>query len=179
MRPGCFTADSPRYPQIGAANGRWAPALDRFAEKCAFDPFTGCVMWIGGTTSGAGHGPGYGSFWFEGKRVFAHRWSAEHIHGFDIDGYQVDHHCPHGASTLCVEHVRPETAARNNALRTERPGRTPSQSNAHRQFWLLTAKGVYEPEPLPERHPLDIPFYVPPAWLAPYLKKDYGDDCPF
>lgn len=46
-------------------------ALQRFAEKCAFDPVTGCVMWIGGTTHGHGNNAPYGSFW-DGKRWFAH-----------------------------------------------------------------------------------------------------------
>lgn len=166
-------------PMFGETNGQWRPAMERFVEKLAFDPFTGCVMWTGGLTSGAGHGPGYGSFWFEGRRWSAHRWAAVHIHGFDIDGLQVDHWCPCGASTLCVEHVRPETALRNNQLQHERPGRTPSQSNAHRQYWLFIHKGIEEPHPLPERTPAEVPFYLPPAWLAPYIKRNYGDDCPF
>ncbi len=166
-------------PMFGEANGQWRPAMERFVEKLAFDPFTGCVMWTGGLTSGAGHGPGYGAFWFEKRRVFAHRWAAEHIHGFDIDGLQVDHWCPCGASTLCVEHVRPETALRNNQLQHERPGRTPSQSNANRQYWLFIHKGIEEPHPLPERTPSEVPFYLPPAWLAPHIKRNYGDDCPF
>lgn len=163
----------------GEANGQYRPAIERFVEKLAFDPFTGCVMWIGGTSAGSGHGPRYGVFWNDGRKEYAHRFAAREIHGFDIDGHQVDHWCPCGPATLCVEHVKPETAQRNNELQHERPGRTPSQANYHRQYWLLVRKGVYEPEPLPERTPSEVPFYLPPAWLLPHLKKELVDDCPF
>jgi hypothetical protein len=75
---------------------RARPALERFAEKCRFDPATGCVLWIGGTTAGRGNSALYGSFWFEGSRWFTHRWSAIHIHGIDLGDNQAGHCCPHG-----------------------------------------------------------------------------------
>ena len=55
--------------------------LERFIAKCRFEPRTGCVRWIGGKTSGRGNTALYGSFWFEGRRWFAHRWAAAYIHG--------------------------------------------------------------------------------------------------
>ncbi|WP_372732943.1 hypothetical protein, partial [Novosphingobium sp.] len=68
-------------------------AMERFANKCAFDPVTGCVMWVGGQTSGHGRNQPYGTFWFEGEMWKAHRWAAMHIHGHDITGLDVAHKC--------------------------------------------------------------------------------------
>ena len=164
-----FRPGSNREPKL--------PAIERFAAKCAFDPVTGCVMWIGGKTSGRGHGEPYGSFWFEGERWFAHRWAAMHIHGFEITGLQVDHCCPAGPSTLCVEHVKPEPAEVNRVLQSLRPGRA-FQTLTTRQWWLFVTKGIEE-EPVRERIEDGIPFHQPPAWLRPFLKQEKNDDCPF
>lgn len=161
----------------GPDNPKWRPALERFAERCAFDPVTGCVMWIGGKTSGRGHSEPYGSFWFEGARWFAHRWAAMHIHGFEITGLQVDHCCPAGPSTLCVEHVKPEPAEVNRALQSLRPGRA-FQTLTTRQWWLFVTKGIEE-EPVRERIEDGIPFHQPPAWLRPFLKQEIDNGCPF
>ena len=99
------------------------PALARFLEKCRFDPTTGCVVWIGGKSAGHGNTAEYGVFWDEGRRQFAHRWSAKHILGLDIDGVTVGHCCPHTGgkpNTLCVAHLKPETLAENVAERNTR-----------------------------------------------------------
>lgn len=143
--------------------------LERFAEKCAFDPVTGCVMWVGAQTAGRGHSEPYGGFYYEGRMWLAHRWAAIHIHGHDIDGLQVDHCCPAGPSTLCVEHVRPETAARNRELQHLRPGRA-YQTLETRQWWVLVMKG-YEQEPERPRETDGVPFYHPPEWLRPFLRE--------
>lgn len=161
--------------------GRLLPmnALKRFAEKCAFDPVTGCVMWIGGTTSGRGHSEPYGSFWFEGARWFAHRWAAAFIHGHEITGLQVDHNCPCGPSTLCVEHVKPETSDINRYLQNHRPGRA-FQDLVTKQYWLFVSKGIEEYIP-PKRELSDVPFFAPPEWLRPFLPsfEVLANDCPF
>lgn len=141
-------------------------ALERFARKCAFDPVTGCVMWIGGQTSGHGHNQPYGSFWFEGRHWLAHRWAAHFIHGFDITGLQVDHCCPDGPSTLCVQHLKPETAAVNRMLQHLRPGRT-VQSLSTRQYWLFVERG-FEPYEPPVRNCEGVPFFTVPDWLRPF-----------
>lgn len=155
--------------------------LARFAEKCRFNPATGCVEWTGGTTSGRGTCKlVYGSFWFEGRRWFAHRWSAQHIHGHTIDGLQVDHYCPALANPnpLCVEHCRPETQADNLALRFDRAAQTPEQ----RRYWLFVSLGI-EPAPhMLQADPVpgeDIPFFDPPEWLRPYLPAKELIECPF
>jgi len=154
------------------------PALQRFAEKCAFDYATGCVMWVGGMTSGHGHHQPYGSFWFEGRRWFAHRWSGVHIHGLDLTGLQAGHSCPCGPSTLCVEHVKAETLAENRELQNVQKHRA-FQNLDTRQHWLFVSKGVTPYEP-PFRETLDIPFFEPPGWLRPFLPVvENVDDCPF
>ena len=105
--------------------------LERFMAKCRFDAGTGCVIWTGAKTSGRGHSAPYGSFWFENRRWFAHRWAAQHIHGHAIDGLQVEHYCPNRShpNTLCVEHVHPLPSLFNRELQTLR-GQTPSQDVA-------------------------------------------------
>lgn len=162
------------------ANGRLLPMdpLTRFASKCAFDPTTGCVMWIGTTTHGHGRNEPYGYFWFEGKMWLAHRWAAHHIHGFNIHEMEVDHCCPAGPSTLCVQHVKPETGDVNRALRHERTPRA-AQTGLKKQYWLLVSMGYEEFKPA-ERIPGDVPFFDPPEWIAPFLPKlEVSDDCPF
>lgn len=140
-------------------------ALDRFREKCRFDPVTGCVLWIGGKTSGRGNTAVYGSFWFEGRRWFAHRWAAAYIHGLDIGGVTAGHCCPHTGgkpNTLCVEHLKPETLAANVAERNTRV----AQDSATRQYWLFVHLGIEEAPPVYEAPADGIPFYSPPAWLG-------------
>lgn len=154
------------------------PALERFAEKCAFDPHTGCVMWIGGTTHGHGNNAPYGSFWDGGRRWFAHRWAAHHIHGLDIDGKPVGHNCPCGPSTLCVQHLAGMSRAENQEMIKTNPGRC-LQDLETKKYWIYIAVGLEEYRP-PERLPLDVPFFTPPAWIAPFMKQEIEyADCPF
>lgn len=136
-------------------------------------------MWIAGRTTGHGHSEPYGRFWDSEleEMVLAHRWSAKHIHGFNIDGLQVDHNCPCGPTTLCVQHVKPETAQVNRYLQHARPGRA-FQSLETKRYWLFVQKGLSEMPPRPTIE-LDVPFYTPPAWLAPFLVRENSDDCPF
>jgi len=152
-----------------------APALQRFIAKCQFQPETGCVVWTGGKTKGRGHHVDYPSFWFEGRRWFGHRWSARFIHGFDIDGFDVDHFCPALVipNTLCVEHVRAETPARNRELQTMR-------RMVHLQVGLVRYEDVYGPQDDTQTDEL-IPFYEPPSWLGATdaSRPDTDDDCPF
>lgn len=157
------------------------PALERFREKCRFDPTTGCVLWIGGTTAGRGNTAVYGSFWFEGRRWFAHRWAAAYIHNLAIGGVTVGHCCPHTGgkpNTLCVEHLKPESLADNVAERNTRV----AQSNAERQYWLFVRLGMEEAPPIYEDDGQGVPFYAPPAWLG-FSAADVAalnlSDCPF
>lgn len=167
------------------ASGKLLPidALARFAAKCRFDPVTGCVIWTGGTTAGRGNSAVYGSFWYEGKRWFAHRWAGVHIHGLNLDAIQAGHCCPNcPPNTLCVEHVEPQTIAENVTERNVRVAETRrvEQSAATKQYWLFVQLGIErEPEPEPFNRGDEIPFYSPPEWLRPFLPEPVGDDCPF
>jgi len=168
------------------SRGKWQPmdpgarqahALQRFREKCRFDPVTGCVLWTGGTTSGRGNSALYGSFWYEGARWFAHRWAGIFVHGLDLEGVQAGHNCPHGPNTLCVQHVTGQSQLENLE---EMHARRAAQSNTDRQFWLFVSLGL-EPAPAIAAPDNDgVPFYQPPAWLTGVdgaVNKSV--DCPF
>lgn len=163
-------------------------AMRRFIDKCEFDPRTGCVLWIGGTTRGRGNTATYGSFWYEGRRWFAHRFAAKFIHGLDIDGLTVGHCCPNNPdgkpNTLCVQHIEGQTLADNVAERNTRVAAVnrAAQSAHERQHWLFTEIGLREPEPLHDPAMLDdlVPFHSPPDWLTldDVVNSD-KEDCPF
>lgn len=139
------------------------PALERFAEKCRFDATTGCVLWVGGKSSGGGKTLEYGVFKDEGRKHYAHRWAARNIHGLRIDGMQVDHCCEPHPNTLCVQHLQAVTQLVNLELMWGR------------RIWGWD--DWQEPEPPPEPDPLAIPFHLPPAWLRPFLVAQ--QECPF
>lgn len=157
----------------GYVDRRLLTPLERFRQFCRFQPETGCVVWVGGTTKGRGHHIPYPAFWFEGRRWFGHRWAAKFIHGIDIDAFHVDHCCPNIPlpNTLCVEHVQAISARDNRILQTERRRRF-----IHLEVGLLRYEDVYGPlVEMPDAE-AEIPFYTPPAWMS--LETVY-DDCPF
>lgn len=175
---------APKGNRFAAAKGT-KPALQRFAEKCQFDAATGCVTWTGSTSAGQGNSTRYGTFWAEGRRVFAHRWAAVHIHRIDLGSNEAGHCCPAGPNSLCVEHLIGQTKAENTAERNTRVAKA-NQAASTRQFYLFKQLGIGEPEPDPDIEQLSaelnkIPFHTPPAWLRPYLsvKEANDDDCPF
>lgn len=157
-------------------------AMQRFVEKCRFDPTTGCVLWIGATQAGQGNSARYGSFWDEGRSIRAHRWAAVHIHGIELGTDEAGHCCPAGPNPLCMQHLEGQTKAANVGERNTRVAKA-NQSSLTRQFYLFKQLGILEPEPEIEKlvdllNP--IPFYTPPDWLRPYIKsKEANDDCPF
>lgn len=146
--------------------------MRRFVEKCEFDPRTGCVLWTGAKSWGRGKSIRYGAFKYEGKSWLAHRWSAKFIHGFDIEGLQVDHCCPiHRAgepllpNTLCVHHVQPLSGMKNRWLQTER-----RRFYVHLQVGLLPYEEIYgEFDCVPPEDA--IPFYEEPEWLKVSLRN--------
>jgi hypothetical protein len=155
--------------------------LERFTAKCEFDPITGCVVWIGGRTAGHGNTAVYGSFRDGDKRWYAHRWAALHIHGLDIEGYQVGHCCPHTGgkpNTLCVQHVEPQTQLVNMQ---EMNSRRWVQAPEDRQYWLFVALGIEKAPEVYKAGQSGVPFFNPPAWYleAKGQQKLLGDDCPF
>lgn len=180
-------------PGNNYAQGRGTKtALQRFAEKCEFDPATGCVLWRGGTTAGQGNSARYGAFWDAGPWK-AHRWAAVHIHGLELGPHDAGHCCPAGPNSLCVQHLSGQTKAENIAERNTRVARERrlqnlgQQDTLTRQAWLFVQLGINgDPEPESTNQKLetalsDIPFYEPPDWLRPYMKprEANDDDCPF
>lgn len=161
--------------------GTGKTALERFAEKCEFDPTTGCVLWIGATQAGQGNTTRYGSFWDEGRSIRAHRWAAVHIHGIDLGSDEAGHCCPHGPNSLCMQHLTGQKKADNVAERNTRVAKA-VQSASTRQFYLFQQLGIGEPAPesaVSAEVPV-IPFYEPPEWFRPYIKPmEANDDCPF
>lgn len=157
-------------------------AMQRFVEKCRFDPATGCVVWTGATQAGKGNTTRYGSFWDEGRSIRAHRWAAVHIHGIELGTDEAGHCCPAGPNPLCMQHLEGQTKAVNIGERNTRVAKA-IQSAATRQFYLFNQLGILEPEPEIEKlvdSLNNVPFYEPPAWLQPYLEpKEANDDCPF
>ena len=159
------------------------PALERFAEKCRFDPATGCVLWTGALSAGVGNTTHYGRFWYEKRMWLAHRWSGVFIHKLDLDGLQAGHCCPHGHNSLCVQHIEPITFQANTAeqhARLGNPGQRETQTSRDRQYFLFIQLGI---EPARERaapSPDLVPFYDPPEWFRPFMPvTENSDDCPF
>lgn len=158
-------------------------ALKRFADKCRFEPETGCVVWAGGKTSGHGCSTHYGSFWFEGRRWFAHRWACIYIHGLDPGEDTVGHFCPSTPgghpNSLCVQHIRPQSMADNVAERNTRvaaANRLAKQNGTQRLFWKLVQLGYEEPPAHADGWlPTDGPKFDPPDWFRPHMPADWWD----
>ena len=131
--------------------------LERFTAKLVFNPFTGCVMWAGGTTSGGGKSTFYPTFWDGTKMVRGHIWAAENIHGIVREpGHHIDHEC---RNTLCVHHLR------------QLPGETNSRMGAEQQyhekrFW--DGPPFYRP---PEWCPKDMPTVMAPKEFYAVKRK--------
>lgn len=122
------------------------------------------MIWVGGKTRGRGKTAWYGSFWYEGKRWTAHRWAARFIHGLEIKDRDVDHCCPHGPNTLCVQHLQAVSGRVNTAL-----------------YWIRVQVGLEEPPPEAEDDPDGIPWFDPPPWFAATYRAAFppSDDPPF
>lgn len=120
-------------------------ARERFLAKCEFMPGSGCVLWRGGTMATRDKAERTGVFW-DGRRVLARRWAAEHIHGIDLFGKEVRVTCN---DPLCVQHVEAICTGQNPA-----------------QFYVFVDIGLAEP--LPPRGEPDHsgpPVHEAPAWL--------------
>lgn len=85
---------------------------DRFWAKVAKS--SGCWLWTG-TKAGSG----YGRFWADGQRIYAHRWAYSRFVAPIPDGYEIDHLCREPA---CVNptHLEP-VSHRENSLRGDSP----------------------------------------------------------
>lgn len=96
----------------------------------------GCWEWTAGKDL-----DGYGSFWFRGKNVGAHRWSYEHHKGTVPPGMEVDHLC-HNPSCVRPDHLEAVSGAEN-----KRRGYSPSAITARagvcKRGHLLTPDNLF------------------------------------
>ena len=86
------------------------------------DEATGCWVW----NRGVGSQGRYGTAYRPGKGITtAHRVVYERHRGPIPDGLELDHTCPHGPNTLCVnpDHLEPVTHAENQRRMGERQRR--------------------------------------------------------
>lgn len=101
---------------------------DRFWDKVAADPNTGCWHWMAGTNP-----RGYGKFSLDGETLYAHRLSYVDAKGPVPEGLELDHRCRiksccnpnHLEAVTHRENVRRGEAgastARRNAAKTHCP----------------------------------------------------------
>ena len=82
-------------------------AEQRFFDKVAPEPNSGCWLWCGTGTMG-----GYGQFWDGGKLVLAHRWAYTYFTQEVPEGLDLDHLC---RVRCCVNpaHLEPVTRKEN------------------------------------------------------------------
>jgi hypothetical protein len=125
--------------------------LERFKAKCEFMPASGCVLWRGGCSTNSA-GDTKRPVFRDGKRWSARRWAAAHVHGHDVQDWQITvNTC---GDDLCVQHVSTIDPPYNV-----------------RQHWLLIDYGYEDREP--EEHRLaqrpnhdGPPRHDPPGWLS-------------
>lgn len=82
-----------------------AKDLKRFAKKLVRFSGSSCVIWGGRLNT-----KGYGEFWYQGRKVKAHRfWYAARYGDTKLP---LGHTC---STRDCVEHTKPVTVQENNA----------------------------------------------------------------
>jgi hypothetical protein len=94
--------------------------LDRFMSYVDKLP-NGCWYWTGGRSRGKGNKKWYGTFWFRGKSIRAHRFSADYIGKFEPlpKGKHRDHLCVF-SMCVCPEHLEHTTPEVNQERKIER-----------------------------------------------------------
>lgn len=103
----------------------------RFYSKVDIDD-NGCFNWTGNHTT-----KGYGTFWLDKKRVYAHRWAYEDCIGPIPKGLQLDHLC---RNRRCCnpEHLEPVTREENLAR-----GKVPYSRNHCSHNHIYTESNTY------------------------------------
>jgi len=103
-------------------------SIERFKDKCEFQPGSGCVLWQGATAANSAGDTRSPRFRDGGKVWAARKWAAVHIHGLEVgEGMIVVNSC---GEDRCVQHVSAIVPGFNV-----------------RQHWLLTDYGYLEREP--------------------------------
>lgn len=96
------------------------PDVKRFMSFVDILP-NGCWFWAGARSRGKGNKKWYGTFWYDGKSIRAHRFSAEVIGGMRPlePGEHRGHACDFSLS-VCPAHVEIVTREENQAKKNER-----------------------------------------------------------
>lgn len=94
--------------------------IDRFMSYVDKLP-NGCWYWTGGRSRGKGNKKWYGTFWFRGKSIRAHRFSCDYLGKYEPlpPGHHRDHTC---VFSMCVnfEHLEKVTHEENDKRRHSR-----------------------------------------------------------
>ena len=100
------------YTKGSLSGKRTLSPQDRFNLRVQVDETTGCHIWLGSKARW-----GYGTLRLNGKKIPAHRFAWEQIHGPVPLGLVLDHLC---RNTSCVnpEHLEPVTG-KENILRSQ------------------------------------------------------------
>ena len=86
--------------------------LRRFLSKVIIYDNTECIEWKGGIQQSKQKYGGYGTFWYSGRKGYAHRFIYEHCEGKIPNGLVIDHLC---RNRICVNpsHLRITTTKDN------------------------------------------------------------------
>jgi len=96
------------HPGIPLTQRPLPSEIIRFLSKVKVNVETGCWFWKAYKDK-----KGYGQFWYQGKMVWAHRWSIQAFTGPLEYGMEAHHLCK---NPCCVnpDHMQPETKAANS-----------------------------------------------------------------
>jgi hypothetical protein len=87
---------------------------------------SGCWYWTGARSRGRGKKKWYGTFWYRGRRVRAHRFADDHLAGRGPlpAGHHRDHQCVFSmcVNPDCLERVTHEENERRKQERRKRHG---------------------------------------------------------
>lgn len=116
---------------------RWSKSTaERFAEKVRIEDTCGCHVWIGQKTH-----DGYGKFWFDGQKRYAHRLAIMWHTSVNRPDMEVDHLCKNPA---CVNpHHLEYVTKRENWLRSDSPSAVNKRKTHCSRGHALEGRNLY------------------------------------